>query len=236
MRKFLIAFILFLGIVSSISLSCYTPDSNFKLKIYNLSIDFDRLIKICTRDTCKITSEYISTKSTYDERVGLIFWLDGTLEIITPFYQDESGELKPIEIDPETYNWKESVKKDLETLIDMDIIKKFTITNIEIDRISSIAKNGKNIYYCNNWWKAFETNCRCPTEEEKRLGNLEEICFRCFRNESSSFQLPSKSILKSEKLGIKNEEKVQVNLILLIILLVAILSIILFVATRLMRF
>jgi len=236
MKKTFIVFVLFLSIFSNISLSCFTPDSNFKLKIYNLSIDFDRLIKICTKDTCKITSEYISTKSTYDEQVALIFWLDGTLEVIIPFYQDETGELKPIEINPENYNWKDSVKKDLETLRDIDVIRKFTITNMEIDRISNIAKNGKNIYYCDNWWKAFEANCRCPTEEEKRLGNLEKICFRCFKDEISYFQLPLKSILQSEKLVTKNEEKIQKNIMLLIIFLVAILSIILFIITRLMKF
>ena len=235
MKKAFLALILFLTIFSKLALSCYTPDSKFKLKIYNLSIDFDKLIKICTKDKCTITSEYISTRSSYDERVALIFWLEGTVEITTPFYKDDSGEVKPIEINPDTYNWKDSVKKDLEILKDVGIIRQFTLTNMEIERISNIAKNGKNIYYCNGWWRSFEANCRCPKEEEKRAGYTEEICFKCFREETFYPQLPLRSALKLETVT-QNKEKTEINIALLLIFLVFILLVILGIVTHVMKF
>lgn len=180
---FLVFFVLLFPKFAS---ACIPNDWYFTLNLIGLKIDLKKLEAICSEETCFFGEDFIVIKSHYDERVALVFgknflFNSTSLTIKLP-YQLEENVPKISSINPEDYDWKSSVKKDLSFLKELGILY---ISEGEIEKISSLATNGKNIMLCKNEWKVLEASCFCEDEEE--------ICFRCFK-QSAQIPLPKKAI------------------------------------------
>jgi hypothetical protein len=165
--------------LSGATSACTARDAAFTLDIGNLNISMDNLNKSCTKETCTFSKrttgpriyDLITMRSLYDERVTLV--ISNAPEVSNSPYSTSWGmivrlpyilkeEWTPLVsgIDPGKYDWKESVKTDLTFLKKAGILE---IQDSDIEAISNQSGNGKNVFFCNNAWKALEANCDCKT-------------------------------------------------------------------------
>jgi hypothetical protein len=170
--KILFLIIFFTFLIPSAK-ACTTRDWRFTLNIGSLKINDKILENLCDRETCYISEDFIVVKSSYDGRVAII--LGKTSSILgfkgitfrLPYKMNEDNLLEISEVDPEKYDWENLVKTDLNFLKELGIIE---ISSKDVEEISSLATNGKNIMFCNSSWQVLEPNCFCE-------GDI--LCVRC---------------------------------------------------------
>jgi len=148
--------------------ACITSDWQFTLNIGSLQINDKILENLCDKETCYIREDFIAVKSSYDEKVAIIIGKTSSIlgfKGITfrlPYKLNEESLPEISDVDPEKYDWKNLVKNDLNFLKELGIIE---ISSQDIEKISSLATNGKNIVLCNSSWQALEPNCFCEDGE-----------------------------------------------------------------------
>jgi hypothetical protein len=147
--------------------ACITRDWQFTLNIGGLKINDKILENLCNPETCYIAEDFTVLKSSYDERVAIILGKTSSilgfkgLTFRLPYKMNEDGLPEILEVDPQKYDWKNLVKTDLNFLKELGIVE---ISPQDIEEISNLATNGKNIMFCNSSWQALEPNCFCDGE------------------------------------------------------------------------
>ena len=202
--RFIIWAIILSLFLVNIVIACSTIDWRFTLNIGNLNVNADKLEKLCTEESCTISEDFITIKSHYNEKVAVIIGKTTSIlgfkgiTIRLPYELNEKGVPVISEIDPETYNWKESVKKDLDFLKTTGVLE---IEDSEIEKISELATNGKNILYCKNEWKLLGPNCKCNE-------NGEELCAKCSGASAFDTFLPQKLLtIETQETPVENAER-----------------------------
>lgn len=145
---------------------CLPLDWTHTLNVGNLEIDREKLEGFCTEDTCTIGLDFVTIRSHFNVNVALII-KDSEITSRLPYRLGSLG-LIISSINPDEYDWETGVKIDLEFLKRNGILK---IENSEIEKISALAEKGKNIFYCEDEWKALLARCRCE--------GAEEVCVSC---------------------------------------------------------
>jgi hypothetical protein len=192
MNKILTLLLVLIFLSQREAIACIFMDWKFTLNI-GLELDTNKLEKLCSEETCSMDENFIVIKSHYDDRVAVIV---GKTHSILGFkgisirlpYELENETPKISSIDPEEYNWGESVRVDLSFLKQVGVLK---IEDKEIEEIAGLASNGKNILPCKEW-KALEANCFCDE-------NGEEICLRCGSASTIQASIPKKVLEVREK-------------------------------------
>ena len=146
------------------------------MNIGSLKIDQEKLQSLCD-GSCYTTEEFIAIRSSYDERVTIIIGKTSSIlgfkgitfrlpYVLVDDMPTISG------VDPENYDWQNLARTDLKFLKDLGILE---ISSEDVEKIASLATNGKNILFCKSRWQALESNCFCEFNE---IG--EKItCVRC---------------------------------------------------------
>lgn len=207
---FLIAF--FMILIPSTK-ACITSDWKFTLNIGSLKINDKVLENLCNKETCYVAEDFTVIKSSYDERVAIIIGKTSSIlgfKGITfrlPYKLNEEGLPEISEVDPEKYDWKNLVKTDLNFLKDLGVVE---ISSQDIEKISSLATNGKNIMLCNSSWKALEPNCFCEMSNEALEMSGGIVCVKC--------GAPAFNVKIPEKLltSIKTKDQISISFFILI--------------------
>ncbi|MBU5678564.1 MAG: hypothetical protein QXJ96_02425 [Candidatus Aenigmatarchaeota archaeon] len=208
---FAILFLIIIFLTEFLAFACEPMDARFSLVIGDLNIDFERLQSICTASTCKYFGKDIILKSDCDDRVAIIIsagedFIKNRIIIKLP-YKIEEDRIIEGEINPEDFDWKGCVKKELENLRNAEII---SISEREIEIISSLAEAHKNILLCNNSWESLNANCNC------------DACFRCL-SQPNSVTLPEKSLLAYSGVSDSSEDNSKNQFIFFIFAMVIVL-------------
>jgi hypothetical protein len=195
--------------------ACITSDWQFTLNIGILQINDKILENLCDKETCYIAKDFIAVKSSYDEKVAIIIGKTSSIlgfKGITfrlPYKLNEEGLPEISDVDPEEYDWKNLVKNDLNFLKDLGVIK---ISPQDIEKISSLATNGKNIMLCNSSWQALEPNCFCEMSNESLEMSGGIVCVKC--------GAPAFNVKIPEKLLTSIKTKNQISIPFLTIILI----------------
>ncbi|MEM5868475.1 MAG: hypothetical protein QXL09_00790 [Candidatus Aenigmatarchaeota archaeon] len=211
LNYFSIIFLILIFLKDFLVYACEPMDARFSLVIGELNIDFERLQSICTASTCNSFEKDIILKSECDERVAIIIspgdnFIKNKIIIKLP-YSIEKDKIIESEINPENFDWKSCVKKELENLRNAKII---SISEREIEIISSLAEAHKNILLCNNSWESLNANCNC------------DACVRCL-SQPISVTLPEKNLLAHTSISNATEDNSKNQFILFIFILVIVL-------------
>lgn len=158
--------LLFFGLFTQAAQDCLPVDWTYTLNVGNLDIDKDRLAGFCTEKTCVIGEDFIATKSHYDQDAAIIV-KDSEMITRLPYKIDSLGLIMSY-VNPDVYNWVESIEVDLNFLKKNVILK---IDDAAIEKIAGFSGKGENIFYCGGEWKQLGYNCRCD--------NNKELCFEC---------------------------------------------------------
>jgi len=205
-----LALVLAFFLFPEIALACFSPDYEFRLTIGSLKLNIQKIESLCSEKTCVIEQDFIFTKSHFDERVSVIFErVKKELIFLLPYSLSEEGKPLPSFIEPKNYDWKSLVRTELSFLKEVGALE---ISEEEIEKISGIAENGKNIYFCKEW-KLLKSNCICEDGEE--------VCFRCGSGKMIETKLPQE-VLKLESKEVSQDFIYYLSLIILIGVFVAI--------------
>ncbi|MEM5869647.1 MAG: hypothetical protein QXR09_00560 [Candidatus Aenigmatarchaeota archaeon] len=219
-NKILLIFILFLFLFPLVK-ACITTDYHFTLNIGDLKINQEKLESLCDEKSCYVTEEFTVLKSSYDERVAIIIGKTSSIlgfKGITfklPYTLNEENMPTISEVDPEKYDWKILVKNDLNFLKKLGVLE---ISPEEIEEISNLAENGKNIVFCNSKWQALEPNCYCSLNE---ITGENFVCVRCSAP-AFNIKLPESLLSLKENSESENLKLSRILVFVVIIVLVVI--------------
>lgn len=201
---------------TNIASACLMIDWRLTLNIGDLNVNIDKLEEICTPRTCTASEDFITIRSHYDERVAVIIGKTSSIlgfkgiTIRLPYDSDERGIPVVSEIDPGKYNWKKSVKTDLNFLKETGVLK---MEGSEIEKILDLATDGKNILYCKDNWRVLDSNCKCDEKGE-------ELCVRCTGAPALKTFLPQKLLTLGIPIGKAGPGYLYYLIVLIIVLVV----------------
>lgn len=228
LNYFLLIILLSTFFYTLLAFACVSSDSRVSVVIGNLNIDFEKLQNICSIDTCIYFEDSVILKSSCNDKVAIIIspgfprspgfpfqsFINNTVTVKLPYQITEiieGYEIIEEDINPENFDWKGCVMKELENLRNAKIL---SIKEEEIEIISRLAEPHKNIIFCNNSWKKLNANCNC------------EGCVRCIAK-PIPITLPNKVLFTSNYSEINNEvnatnENKETKFILFLLVLVII--------------
>ena len=144
--------------------ACVSTEAPYSLNVVGLKIDAREIEVICASDTCVYDGNYLVLKSRHNDKVAVVIYKGAspaTVTIRLPYKTEgdsASEKIIPGEINPAEYDWKASVKAELDFFLKIGALSS---GDSEIWAISMLADAGKNIEYCQNGWRQYEANCHC---------------------------------------------------------------------------
>lgn len=172
--------------------TCNNSYYSFRSEVAGLQINPDitleKMIQLCTQESCvldKPNKGNIIIKSHYDERVALIFgqrpYGDDApsrfyMEVRLPYQLDSQSCSISDGINPNDYNWKESIKTDLSNLKELGVLD---ISNEEINSISLLASQNNVTINFDNTWMNVGFGCtptKITNENNPLYGQNSQVC------------------------------------------------------------